>query len=110
MFNDLVLKLTIGVALIAAAIVACTQTASAQQPPACVKHSELIAHLADKFQETPTHFGITDNGMLMEVYVSADRSTWTVAMTMPNGISCLVATGQMWETVPRAPASFGPPA
>lgn len=71
-----------------------------QQGPACVKRSDLVKHLAGKYQEAPTAIGLADNGALIEVFAAADGSTWTVLVTMPNGISCMVATGQQWQSIP----------
>lgn len=79
-----------------------------QQAPACVKRTELLSHLSNKFQEAPVAMGVADNGALLEVFSTTDGATWTVALTMPNGVTCLVATGQSWENVPRM-AHFGPP-
>jgi hypothetical protein len=35
------------------------------------------------------------------VFASKSGETWTVTVTMPNGISCMVATGQDWQDLPR---------
>jgi hypothetical protein len=83
-------------------------SAQQQQAPACVKRTELLSHLSNKFQEAPVAMGVADNGALLEVFSTTDGATWTVALTMPNGVTCLVATGQSWENVPRM-AQFGPP-
>jgi hypothetical protein len=72
-----------------------------QQGPACVKRADLAKHLESKYQEAPSAVGLSDNGSLLEVFSSADGSTWTVTVTMPNGISCMVATGQQWQDIPR---------
>jgi hypothetical protein len=73
--------------------------AAAQTPPpnACAKRADLLNHLAGKFKEGRVAMGVADNGNLLEVFTAKDGSTWTVAMTLPNGITCLMATGQNWE-------------
>lgn len=99
-------------ALLSAVVVSGPVSAQQQQgqaqAPACVKRTELLSHLSNKFQEAPVAMGVADNGALLEVYSTVDGATWTVALTMPNGVTCLVATGQSWENVPRV-AQFGPP-
>jgi hypothetical protein len=40
---------------------------------------------------------LTANGGLLEVVASADGS-WTIIVTMPNGMSCGVASGMSWES------------
>jgi hypothetical protein len=83
---------------------------SAPMPPRqCVKRIDLLAHLSQKFREQPVHVGLTDDGYVLEVFASIQGETWTVAVTMPTGVTCLVATGQEWQTLPRV-AELGPPA
>lgn len=73
-----------------------SSVAAQQQAPACVKRAELVRHLAATFQEARVASGIADNGWLLEVFATIDGETWTAALTMPNGIACLVATGNTW--------------
>lgn len=105
-------RIALAVSAVALAAVVTSHSASAQQQsqqaPACVKRTELLSHLSKKFQEAPVAMGVADNGALLEVFSTTDGATWTVALTMPNGVTCLVATGQSWENVPRM-AQFGPP-
>jgi hypothetical protein len=86
----------------AAALIAAPAFAQTAAPgPACVKRADLIKHLEAKYHEAPAAVGIADNGALLEVFASKSGETWTVTVTMPNGISCMVATGQQWQDVPR---------
>lgn len=90
--------------LIAAAVAALPLAVAAAPVNAqstCGSRAELVRHLARNFHEAPAAAGIADNGALLEVFASRDGETWTVAVTLPNGIACLVATGQQWQEVPR---------
>jgi hypothetical protein len=100
--------LALSAVALAAVVTSHPASAQQQQAPACVKRTELLSHLSNKFQEAPVAMGVADNGALLEVFSTTDGATWTVALTMPNGVTCLVATGQSWENVPRM-AQFGPP-
>lgn len=73
----------------------------AAQAPTCVKRTDLIQHLANQYHETPVAVGIADNGALLEVFVSTEGETWTVAVTLPSGVTCLIATGQQWQDLPH---------
>ncbi len=42
--------------------------------------------------------GLTDKGAVLEVFASQNGS-WTFLITMPNGLTCVVASGQSWETL-----------
>jgi hypothetical protein len=86
----------------AAALIAAPALAQTAGPgPACVKRAELLKHLEAKYHEAPAAVGIADNGALLEVFASKSGETWTVTVTMPNGISCMVASGQQWQDVPH---------
>ena len=87
----------IAYAFFAAALVttaAIPAQAQQAQAPACVKRVDLIKHLSAKYHEAPAAVGLADNGSLLEVFASKSGETWTVTVTMPNGVSCMVATGQ----------------
>jgi hypothetical protein len=72
------------------------------QGAACVKRSDLVKHLESQYREQPRFHGMTDNGSLLEVFTSPDGGTWTVTVSIPNGISCMVASGQQWDvTIPH---------
>jgi hypothetical protein len=37
--------------------------------------------------------------MMIELYTS-EKGTWTMLMTRPGGVSCIMAVGQSWENLP----------
>ena len=87
----LMLALAIGAASLA-------RPAAAQQ--VWLERGELVTHLADQFAENPVAIGIAANGAVLELFTAPDGSTWTIVMTMPNGLSTIVATGEHWIAVP----------
>ena len=68
-----------------------------QQPPPCANRADFLNHLSANYKEAPVAMGLTANGGLLEVVASADGS-WTIIVTMPNGMSCGVASGMSWES------------
>lgn len=64
---------------------------------ACSSRDDVLAQLLTKFKEVPTNDGVANNGGLLEVLRTADGATWTIIVTMPNGVSCLVAAGEDWR-------------
>ena len=50
--------------------------------------------------------GLARNGTVIEVFTSVE-GTWTIIMTQPVGISCLVASGNYWESLPKPIAGLG---
>lgn len=69
----------------------------AQQQQPCANRADFLKHLSANYKEAPVAMGLTANGGLLEVVASKDGS-WTIIVTMPNGMSCGVASGMSWET------------
>ena len=49
--------------------------------------------------------GVAD-GALVELLTAKDGITWTIILTSPKGVSCLVASGDGWR--PLLPVADGP--
>jgi len=62
----------------------------------CAGHEAVVEKLKKVFGEEPTGAGLSSNGGMLEVYAS-ERGTWTIVLTRPDGLSCLIATGEHWE-------------
>ncbi len=39
---------------------------------------------------------------MVEIFASEDSGSWTITVTMPNGSTCLMATGQSYEKLAEA--------
>ena len=74
-----------------------TPIAEAQTRQACAERAKVIERLAEKYGETRQSMGLHQNNGVLEVYASSETGTWTILVTMPNGLSCLIAAGQSWE-------------
>lgn len=96
-------------AIVSAALLGSITPAEAQSPQSCAKRTDIIKHLTGQYHETPVAIGLSDNGSLLEILASSDGKTWTLLFSMPTGVSCLMATGQDWQALPRV-AEIGPPA
>lgn len=88
------------IALCAAAALVLPVSAVAA-PMACSPRDDVLSQLASKFKEAPVAVGLANNGGLLEVLTAGDGTTWTIIITMPNGVSCLVAAGEDWQNHQR---------
>ncbi len=82
--------------------------ASAQQIPSgtvCGERTKFLSHLGKNHKESPTAMGVTASGRVLEVLTSSD-GTWTILITHPNGVTCMITAGQAWENVERV--ALGP--
>ncbi len=73
--------------------------AGAAQGQACASRAEVKARLDGRYGEAPVGIGVTSAGSIIEIWTTADGSTWTVAVTNPQGTTCLISSGTAWETV-----------
>ncbi|RWC29183.1 hypothetical protein [Mesorhizobium sp.] len=95
----------IRIAAIGAALV--LSTLSAQAQVICGGHSDLVAGLAQAFQQKQIGYGVVGQAAIVEVYVSAS-GTWTMLITDVQGRSCIFATGDGWQnTVPVTATAQG---
>ena len=77
--------------------VAVSHPAAAQTLVACGPHPDVIKALGDRFHETQAATAMTSAGTLLEVLTANDGSTWTIIVSRPDGLSCVVAAGQNWQ-------------
>lgn len=81
-----------------------SDSAFAQGAPAiCKARDSLITQLEQKYGEVPVATGVAD-GALIELLTAKDGMTWTIILTSPKGMSCLIASGDGWWPIVPAPA------
>lgn len=88
---------------LAAALVAFPIAASAQ--PKCGPRDVVLPGFAAKFGEAPAMHGVSSQGHVFELLLSDDGASWTLLVTLPNGMSCLAAEGSAWTMAPFAPSA-----
>ncbi len=76
-----------------------SRPALAQSADAGLPRAALVELLGDGYAEVPVAFGLAENGGLIEVFASADGATWTMVLSMPNGLSYIVTSGADWTPV-----------
>ena len=55
----------------------------------------------------PVAQDVADDGVLVTVFAAKATGTWTIALTEPSGLSCVVAAGTGFELMPEALALRG---
>jgi hypothetical protein len=84
-------------ALIAFGLLAGTPSARAEGQEACADRALVVKRLADRYGETLRSMGLNQSDGVVEVYSSEETGTWTILVSRPDGKSCLLAAGQLWE-------------
>lgn len=72
--------------------------AAAGAAPQCAARVQVLDMLATKYSETRRSIGIAADQTVMEVFAS-ETGSWTLTVTAPNGMTCLIGAGQNYETV-----------
>lgn len=92
-----------------AALIHATQTVHAQTAPNCATRAQVVDVLTAKYGETRRSIGLAANNTVMELFASPTGS-WTVTVTLPEGMTCLMASGQGFETIAEELPAKGDPA
>ncbi len=95
--TQMMLKMTmaLGIAALAAqSLVAQTRNSGPREG--------VVRKLAETYGESRRGMGLVRQGSVMEVFASDETGSWTIVVTMPNGTSCMLASGQSHETLAEA--------
>ncbi len=66
----------------------------------CGGRKAALEYLQRQYQERPRALGLAANARVVELLV-AKTGSWTILVTRPDGISCVVASGEAWEALPE---------
>lgn len=70
----------------------------AQSSLTCQDRAKLVSTLEDKYNERLDSIGLQTPELLLEIWSSDDTGSFTVLITKPNGVSCVVASGKNWQS------------
>lgn len=102
--NQMMFALSLGIGgMILAADIARGQTR-------CDARDRVLAFLAERYGETRRSIGIAGEGAVMELFAAEGTGTWTLTVTLPDGQTCLVASGSAYESVTEDLPAKGTPA
>ena len=59
----------------------------------CADRDAATKLLAERYNEKQVASGVTRSGGLFELFSDKSGSNWSVLLTRPNGLSCIVALG-----------------
>jgi len=69
------------------------------QAAGCAKREQVVERLKTRYSESLTAGGLQasrNSQTIVEVWASKETGTFTVILTTPEGMSCVVATGTDW--------------
>lgn len=97
--KDMFIKATMGLGLM---VLAADQLVAETQN--CAPRDVVLHRLSTGYGETRQSIGLGANNAVVEVFAS-NTGSWSIIVTFPEGPTCLVASGQAYETL----AEISPP-
>ncbi len=94
------MTMVLGLMVLAAGHVAAQTSAQANRN--CAARDKVLETLANKYGETRQSIGLGANNAVVEMFASTETGTWTITVTTPEGLTCMVASGQSFETLAEA--------
>lgn len=86
----------------AIALLAAVAPLGAEAQQNCAPRDAVLQRLAERYGESRRSIGLAPQGRVVEVFASGDSGSWTITVTLPNGVTCLVASGQAFEALDEA--------
>ena len=75
----------------------------------CGSRGMVLETLANRYGESRQAIGLAGNSTVMELFAS-ETGSWTITATMPDGIVCLLASGESFEALREPLPAKGDPA
>ncbi|MDK4734981.1 hypothetical protein [Rhizobium sp. CNPSo 3490] len=83
-------------------VIAHPHLAASQTMLSCAGRSDVVSFLDRNFGEKLTAVGLVNQNAVLEVY-AAKSGTWTLVVTDVHGISCILLSGDGWDSMPALP-------
>lgn len=75
------------------------------QSATCGERHTITTSLANNYGEFHVGGGLQSGTQMIEVWSSPETGSFTILLTRANGISCIVSSGQSWDSFePMIPA------
>lgn len=75
----------------------------------CAPVAKVMEVLEGQFREQSTGFGIIEdtqgNAAILETLANPETGTWTVVIHRPDGLSCVMASGEGWQMAEKGQRS-----
>ena len=75
----------------------------------CAARPVVVQRLQDVYGETRQTIGMDERGTVLEWWGSVESGTWTITITMPDGMTCLANSGNGFSILAEALPPQGDP-
>jgi len=63
----------------------------------CGLREHIVADLEKKYGETRHSMGFQRGRGVVEIFASVETGSWTILLSRPDGVSCLMAAGEAFQ-------------
>ena len=74
----------------------CAASGDVRSSSACASREEVVDRLKRDYSEKPVAMGLSTAGTVVEIFASL-AGTFTIVLTSPKGMSCVMVAGEDWE-------------
>lgn len=85
-------------------------THAAHAATQCGPRDQVLPALQQKYGEARTGMGLIGTAQVMEIFTNPETGSWTITASLPDGVTCLVASGEHYESVTDPLPAKGDPA
>lgn len=57
----------------------------------------MLGIFAEKYEEAIVARGLDNRGIMVELLTKENGETWSLFLSSPNGVSCIVGAGEAWQ-------------
>lgn len=90
-------RIAIAFAAFASLVAAVAPASAADGQNLCGARVDIVSKLSSHYKELPAAVGMVDKNAVLEIFVSND-GTWTIIATGTDGNSCVLSSGEGWES------------
>ena len=92
--------------ILSAMLIAMAGDAQARNQRNCAPRDTVVERLAQGYGETRQSVGLGRDNSMVEVFASRQSGSWTITVTSPTGLTCLIASGQSFEPLEETLPNF----
>ena len=87
---------------VVATALALTALPAQSQSRNCAPRDMIVERLATGWGESRQSMALSADKSVVEVFASLETGTWTITVTQPGGLTCLVASGEAYQHLAEA--------
>lgn len=91
------MKTTLTCAALACAFTIAAASGASAQGGLCGQRDQIVSQLKSVHGESRQAVGLQQNSRVMETYANPETGSWTIIVSMPTGVACLVAAGEAFQ-------------